>query len=208
MPTEGIQKAIDAIAMAGLPVCSCESFEHLSNPESLLSLPIHFCVPQEYGRNVLLFLCPNDVLLNLIPLTSARANPASLQYDRIRLSLHNELYFSQNDNNAVDPISSVKTTHVTNVLTTASLIKAWLLLDVLSAPHRVGFAYTYSFLLHLMAPHAIPEGPYDFESKSLQTMWEKVYIGGDWSPETFESLQNEVRLEWEDLILGKDNRDE
>ncbi|OBZ73202.1 hypothetical protein A0H81_06952 [Grifola frondosa] len=200
--TEDFQRATHVITTAGLPVCSCEDFLHQSNPDSMAALPVHFSVPQ-WCSDVLLFLCPNDSLLNLIPLTSAHANPASLQYDRIRLSLHDTWYSPHVDNNAVDSTSSLGETHVVNVLTTSSLIKAWLLLDVLSAPHRVGIVYEYSFLLHIMPLYATPSGPYDFESESLQAMWQKVYIDGDWCPETYEILQNEVKLEWQGRILDK-----
>ncbi|CCM00742.1 uncharacterized protein FIBRA_02782 [Fibroporia radiculosa] len=194
VPAYDFERAVEAISGAGLPMCTCEDFLHVSESGSPISLPVHFVVPQEYVP-VLLFLCPSDLLLDLLPITPAHPNPASLYFDRIKLPFTNSAVFLHDDPTA----SSSEDYQVVCALTASSLIKAWLLLDALSPPNRRGISYTYAFLLHIMAVDVSP-GQHDFHSKSLQALWQQVYLNSNCETTKREELIGQVRLEWGDRI--------
>jgi hypothetical protein len=195
-----LDKASTAIMCAGLPVCHCKSPAHEADPASRKGLPIHFVVTQEHV-NMLVFLCPNDILLNLIPLTSAHPNPATLQFDQIRVSLYDRYFPLHVDEEDSDTVA-IDGTHKINVLKTESLIKLLLLLDVLSRPARVGVGHAYTFLLIIMVNYAEPCGPYDFESQLLQRLWDKVFVGGNRTAKTREVLSKQVEREWRRFIIS------
>ncbi|THH03530.1 hypothetical protein EW146_g10424 [Bondarzewia mesenterica] len=197
VPGEYLDKAIAAITRAGLPECTCTCPLHVADPASGISLPVHFLVPQPIW-STFLFLCTNETLLNLIPLTPAHPNPASLQYDRLRVSLQDHFYLPRVDEDIESNLA--EGTYVVNVLTAASLFKALLLLDVFSPPDRVGIGYMYAGVIHTMTCDATALGLCDFGSRSLQRLFEKVFVQGDSTVR--EAIWTEVRMEWTAQILS------
>ncbi|GBE87485.1 hypothetical protein SCP_1101620 [Sparassis crispa] len=195
VPSESLDKAVDAISHSGLSACHCEEPLHLADPSSGTFLPVHFAVPQPYST-VYLYLCPSSVLLDLIPLTPTHANPAALEHERFRVSLRDQYSAPRADTGVSAGL--VGDTYALNVLTASSLVKALLLLDCLSPPERVGVGAMYSYVLHIMA--VSDPGPYDFGSPSLQSLWERVFVQGDRSEETRRPLLGEIYGEWRERI--------
>jgi len=186
--TKDLHRATRAIVDSGLPECTCDHTKHTVMSPGL-SYPVHFAVPQLTG-DVILYLCPNGLLLDLIPLTPNHRNLAALQYDRIALPLRQ---FGKVD---LDNPSS-EDVHVVNVLTRDSLLKVWMLLDVLSTQERNGILYPHAYLLHILALGTSREERCKFASSSLQALWERTYIGRDCASETYDKLHAQVRLEWQ-----------
>ncbi|KAL4252711.1 hypothetical protein ABKN59_004080 [Abortiporus biennis] len=85
VPTNKFDDAVSAITTAGLSPCPCETFFHKSNRDSLVSLPVHFVVPDPIFTQTV-YLVPSDLFLDLIPFSSSHSNPAHLKYDEMRFN--------------------------------------------------------------------------------------------------------------------------
>lgn len=169
---EKLNIAIAAIDAAGLPQCLCESLLHRSDPETTIFLPVHFDVPSSIPGVQLLYLCPDDLFLNLIPLTephplslyalllpssilaicyiyTQHSNPAELEWTKPRINLRND------EPSYEGPDEDMYTV---NALTGETLIKLLLLLSVYSPSTRRGFIFTWELSL-LMFDDLVNELP-------------------------------------------------
>lgn len=146
---EKLNIAIAAIDAAGLPQCLCESLLHRSDPETTIFLPVHFDVPSSIPGVQLLYLCPDDLFLNLIPLTPQHSNPAELEWTKPRINLRND------EPSYEGPDEDMYTV---NALTGETLIKLLLLLSVYSPSTRRGFIFTWELSL-LMFDDLVNELP-------------------------------------------------
>lgn len=149
VPREKLNIAIAAIDAAGLPQCLCESLLHRSDPETTIFLPVHFDVPSSIPGVQLLYLCPDDLFLNLIPLTPQHSNPAELEWTKPRINLRND------EPSYEGPDEDMYTV---NALTGETLIKLLLLLSVYSPSTRRGFIFTWELSL-LMFDDLVNELP-------------------------------------------------
>ncbi|KAJ3551205.1 hypothetical protein NM688_g4842 [Phlebia brevispora] len=162
VPPNKLDKAIAAIVEAGMSPCPCRSPLHCADDEGTTSLPVHFVIPIPLATG-LIYLCPSDMFLDLIPLTSSHLNPANLQLLDLRMSLP----AAPTSQEAMDGFHPVK------AMTGHSLKKVLLLLSVFSPPTRRGFIFTHEdFLINLW--HGDP-GCGDLGSRSLEALWTSTY---------------------------------
>lgn len=221
--SEQLEDAVNVIERAGLPSCDCSSFGHHADPSAGFWLPKHFIVHLAYGLQQRLFLCPRDVVLNLVPLRPSDPNPVGLEYDEYSVHLYDHLktitpspyaafpgWFQGFDNGQLEP--SLR--HTVKALTTPSLIKLLNLLDIFSPPERVGVEWPYLDTLGLVANGGSVAGPYHVDSPSIQVIWDRWYVNVNSERSEglclWEKLADAVRAEWKDklTLLLSSSRDQ
>lgn len=208
--SEQLEDAVTIIERAGLPSCSCSSPCHHADPSVGYYIPKHFIVHLTFGIEQMLFLCPRDVLLNLIPLRSSDPNPVGLEYDNYSIHLYNRLKaitpspyvaFPGRHQGFDDGRPEPFLRHTVKALTTPSLIKLLNLLDVFSPPERAGVEWPYVNALNLLVIDGRNAGPYHVDSPSIQAIWDKWYLNSEWAPDLWEKLADAVRVEWKEKLV-------
>lgn len=189
-----LDDAIAAISRAGLPPCSCKSLIHHSRDEGAFDpLPVHFSVPAELGKKII-YLCPNDVLLNLIPLTPQHPNPAALTWRRVDFELYSSPFYSHK----LPPNFKGARVHPINVLDTQCLLRALLLLCVFAPPRRQGLVYHYVLIAGSLV---LPEhAQYETGSPSLDRLC-VYFTGPPGDPRHYPAIVDEVKKEWQGRIV-------
>lgn len=205
MPTEKFDAAVALIERSGMPLCKCEKATHWANPKGRYCLPTHFRVPAGGSRYIIeqtLFICPSNLLCNLIPLRPSDPNPLGLVFE----------YFVVHLYDASQPIPKLSacsyaapatqtTIQPLPVLTTVSLIKVLIALRAFYPPgKRSGVDYPFDSILWNISADDCNEGPFDLGSSSMQTLWDKAFVARrlDYN----QHLWEDVRLEWAEKMAA------
>lgn len=75
IPVGELQRAVKLLTEAGLPQCTCKTMHHASDPRLENTVAAHFPVGSSS-----MFLCTNDMVFDLIPLTPDHPNPLNLVF--------------------------------------------------------------------------------------------------------------------------------
>ena len=189
VPRDMLDKAISAIEAAGRPRCPCEDPLHAADPGSVLSVPVHFCVPSTAGVDIL-YLCPHDIFLDLIPLSPSHPNPAGLEW------LTFDVNFRHPDPNTV---GNPEDMHVLRVLMGSSLTKVLLLLSALSPETRGGVIFSWEFTL-LQLRHMVKTWG-NTGSGILEEYWDITFDAMTGKPVDRKPAMERVKAEWRERLL-------
>ncbi|EJD49772.1 hypothetical protein AURDEDRAFT_182864 [Auricularia subglabra TFB-10046 SS5] len=141
--------AANVVVEAGLRRCYCSDLAHRCHPGSGTALPTHFHVPGQI--HCLIYICPPDLLWDILPLTDAHPNRLNLTVQRVASGGR----FSE------QPAS--------RVLDASSTIKALTYLTVRATPERSGLALPWKLSLMglVIVPHGRAFQPSDFGDSEI-----------------------------------------
>lgn len=147
--TNQLDLAVAALAEDGLQRCHCTTAAHRSYPGSSTGLPTHFEVPNQ--PHCLIYLCPSDLLWDIVPLTPNHPNRLNLAIQRVEAG------------------GRFGSSPSSRVLDAASTLKALTYLAVRATPERSGLALPWklSLMALAIAPQCRDFQPSDFGDSDI-----------------------------------------
>ncbi|KAA1478525.1 hypothetical protein DENSPDRAFT_875733 [Dentipellis sp. KUC8613] len=169
--------------------CELPGAHHPFNP--VVAPRVHFTVPSMMPCH-LVFLCANEDMLDLIPLTPSHPNPASLEWEELNIQLHP-------DRPAEDDLAMEA--HPIKCLSASSVVRLLMLCNLLLPSDQQRLSHYSSWYL---LQYAIANGEYgvaeDIGSVALNAWWRGFWLSINNPSKRSQWLQTQARKEAQAII--------